>query len=162
MKKIRIEDTGFRVPENYLKDFEENLLSEIKLKNSIPNNGFKVPDTYFNNLEEKIITRVIKTKTPKVIPLFTKKTILYASTIAATVVLFFNLSSFEKEITFDSLDIETAENYIINEDMDSYEIASLLNEEDFLEDNFVQHNFNEETIETYILNNIDIDDLIVE
>lgn len=166
MKKIKIEninDTGFRVPENYLRDFEAHLLSEVKLKDTIPNNGFKVPDTYFDTLEERIISRVSKTERPKVIPLFSKKSILYASTIAAAILLLFNISFFEKEhITFDSLDLETAENYIIDENISSYEIASLLSEDDFLEDNFVQQNFNEEIIETYILNNLDIDDLIVE
>ena len=160
MKKINnIKDTGFKTPPDYFNSFEDNLMAEINLKRKVSTNGFVVPETYFDSLENNVIDSL--DKSTKVIPLFNKKAVLYISGIAAAILLFFNLSISEEQITFDNLDLETAENYIIDENISSYELAALM-DEDLLDDNFIEYNFNEETIETYLLNNMDIDDLMVE
>lgn len=150
------------MPNDYFDNLDDIILSEAKLKNTFPNASFSLPENYFAAIEDTILSRVSKPKTPKVISLFNKKTLMYASSIAAAILLLFNLSIFEKNITFDSLDIESAENYIMNETTDSYEIATLLTEEELAEDNFIEYDFNEETIETYIIDHIDIEDLMVE
>lgn len=157
-----IDASGFKAPKNYFDNLEDIILSDIKLKETVNGSGYKTPKGYFNNLEDSIIENIAEKSETKVISLFNKRNLIYISSIAAAVLILFNISIFEREISFDSLDIETAENYIIDEDISSYEIASLLTDEDLLEDNFVKYNFNEETFETYLLNNIDIDDLIVE
>ena len=113
-------------------------------------------------LEYKILDKVSEKENIKVISLFNRKNFVYASSIAAAILLLFNLSIFERNITFDSLDIETAENYIINEGVDSYEIANLLTLEELTEENFIDYNFNEENIESYIVNHIDIESLMVD
>ncbi|GAA3654183.1 hypothetical protein [Flavivirga jejuensis] len=163
-KKLHnIKETGFKVPDNYFNNLEDVILSHAKLKKMSSDSGFKLPDDYFDTLEDSIIKKV-STKTPtKVIPLFRKRTLIYISGVAAAVLLLFNLSIFEKELTFDSLDIETVENYIISENIGSYEIATLLPEEDLLEENFIEYNNVEvEAVETYILNNIDVEDIFIE
>ena len=71
-----------------------------------------------------------------------------------------NLSVFENE-SWD-IEAETVENYIINESISTYEIASLLEDEDLIEENFVNHNFSDENIENYVLDNIDIEEFILE
>lgn len=157
-----INKTGFKVPKDYFDNFEDFVLSEIKLKETIKNHGFNVPDDYFETLKIEILSKVSKKDPVKIIPLFNKRTLIYASSIAATILLLFNLSIFEKNISFDSLDIETAENYIIEENIGSYEIASLLSDYDFNEENFVNYSFNEENLENYLLENLDVDDLITE
>jgi len=158
----KIKNSGFTAPKDYFKNFEDTIMSHAKLKDSISNSGFEVPDGYFENLEDSIMQKVSERDTTKVIPLFTRRNLIYISGVAAAILLFFNLSIFNNDITFDSLDIETVENYIIDEGINSYEIAALLTEEDLLDSDFVENDYSDETIETYILDNLDIEDLIIE
>lgn len=161
-KLHNIKETGFRVPSDYFNRLEDVILSDIKLKKISSDSGFKLPDGYFDSLEDTITSKV-STKAPtKVIPLFRKRTIIYISGVAAAVLLLFNLSIFENKPTFDSLEFEAVENYIMNENIGSYEIAALLSEEDLLEENFIEYNVEDKTVETYILNNMYVEDIIIE
>ena len=161
-KLHNIEETGFKVPDDYFDALEDVILSDIKLKKTSSDSGFKLPEDYFNTLEDSVASK-ISTKSPtKVIPLFRKRTLIYISSTAAAVLLLFNLSIFKSELTFDSLDFETVENYIMDENIGSYEIAALLSEEDLLEEHFIEYQIEEETIETYILDNLDVEDIILE
>lgn len=161
-KLHNIEETGFKIPDDYFNALEAIILSNIKLKKMSSDSGFKLPENYFNALEDTI-TNKISTKTPtKVIPLFRKRTLIYISSTAAAVLLLFNLSIFKNKPTFDSLDFETVENYIMNENIGSYEIAALLSEEDLLEENFIEYQVEEKIIETYILDHLDVEDIILE
>ncbi len=161
-KLHNIKETGFKVPDDYFNSLEDRIISDIKLKKISGDSGFKLPEDYFNTLEDSI-TDKISTSTPtKVIPLFRKRTVIYMSSIAAAVLILFNLSIFENKLTFDSLDFETVENYIINENIGSYEIATLLSDDDLIEENFIEYNVEERTMETYILDNLDIEDITLE
>ncbi|SFZ92529.1 hypothetical protein SAMN05428642_102779 [Flaviramulus basaltis] len=163
MQKNRIHNinkTGFKTPQDYFNNLEDAILSEIKLKESINNSGFKIPESYFDTFESRVMNQISDNETPKVISLFNKRTLVYVSSIAAAVLLLFNLSIFNKDLDWNKLDTETVENYMINEDISSYEIASLLSDEDLKEENFITYNLNEENVETYLLNNLDIDDII--
>ncbi|NMH86692.1 hypothetical protein [Flavivirga algicola] len=161
-KLHNIKKTGFKVPKDYFDTLEDALLSDIKLKEASNDSGFKLPEGYFDTLEDKVMEKV-STKPPvKVVPLFRKRSIIYISGIAAAALLLFNLSIFKSKPTFDSLDFETVENYILNENIGSYEIATLLPEEDLLEENFIEYKVEEESVKTYILDNLDIEDLIIE
>ncbi|AUP80797.1 hypothetical protein [Flavivirga eckloniae] len=162
-KKLHnIKETGFKVPDDYFSGLEDAILSDIKLKEVSDDSGFKTPEGYFDALEDTIANKVSDKAPTKVIPLYRKRTIIYLSGIAAAVLLLFNLSIFENKPTFDSLDVETVENYIMNENIGSYEIAVLLSEDDLLEEHFIEYNVEEETVETYILDNLDIEDIIIE
>ncbi|GAA3598363.1 hypothetical protein Q4Q39_19785 [Flavivirga amylovorans] len=162
-KLHNIKNTGFKVPDDYFNSLEEAIFSDIKLEKVANDSGFKLPEGYLNTLEDVIINKV-STKTPtKRIPLFRKRAIIYISGIAAAVLLLFNLSFPENKPTFEALDIEIVENYIMDENFGSYEIATLLFEEDLLEENFIEYKDDEnETVETYILDNLDIEDIILE
>ena len=165
MKKNKlhnIEETGFKVPDDYFDALEDVILSDIKLKKMSSDSGFKLPEDYFNALEATITNKMATKTHTKVIPLFRKRTLIYISSTAAVVLLLFNLSIFKSKPTFDSLDFETVENYILNENIGSYEIAALLSEEDLLEENFIEYQVEEETIEAYILDNLDVEDIILE
>ncbi|MCF7568573.1 hypothetical protein L3X37_09370 [Sabulilitoribacter arenilitoris] len=165
-KKLHnIKSTGFEVPKGYFDAFEENLLNKISKEENTLNvnsNGFKTPEGYFDSLEERIIQNLSEEKETKVIPLINRKTIIYISSIAAAVLLLFNLSIFESSFTVGDLETETVENYVIDENISSYEIASLLTEDELNEDNLVDYNFEEENIEEYLLNNADIEELLIE
>lgn len=159
----KIKKPGFKTPENYFEGVEDAVLSQIKLK-SIEKPGFKLPEDYFDTLDEAVMAKVSKKNDTKVIHLFSRRNLIYASSIAATILLLFNLSIFERNrvTTFDSLDTATVESYILNEDIGSYEIASFIDDEEISEENFIEHSFSDENIESYILNNIDVEDFFSE
>lgn len=157
-----IKRTGFKVPEDYFDNLEDTILSHVKLEELATNSGFKAPENYFENLENQIIDKVSDKETSKVISLFSKRNLVYTSGIAAAILLLFNLSIFQKKSKWSTLDIETVENYIIDEQMTSYEIAYLLSDEQLIEENFINHDFNDENIEAYLLDNLDLSDLIIE
>ena len=165
MKKeniFKIKETGFSVPEDYFKNFEDTILSQAKLNEIVVETGFKIPDSYFVNVEKQILQQVTNKDASKVISLFNTRNILYISGIAAAILLLFNLSVFKSTSNWESLDSETVENYLINENIGAYEIASTLDNIDFSEENFINQQMNENTIETYLLENIKIEDLIIE
>ncbi len=160
-----IKKTGFKTPDNYFDTVEDKLMDAIQQENSlnqVKNTGFKTPSDYFDTLEDVILNKIEKKNTPKIIALFTKRNILYASSIAAAVLLLFNLSIFDKEVTFDSIDLQAVENYIIDEGIDSYELAALFSEDDFSEADFMEQNITAETLENYLLDNLDIEEIIIE
>ena len=160
-----IKKPGFKTPDNCFETVEDNIMDAIKQENALnlsTETGFKTPNNYFNNLEDVIISKIETKNSPKVIALFTKRNLLYASSIAAAVLLFFNLSIFDKEITFDSLNTETVENYIIDEGISSYELAALLPNDGLIETDFIQQNITDITLENYLLDNFDFEELIIE
>ncbi len=152
-----IKESGFKVPNDYFEDLEGTILSQAKLS-GIEKSGHKIPEGYLDTLEETILSQVSKKETPKVIPLFTKRNIVYISSIAAAVLLLLNLSIFEKD-NVNSLDLETVENYIIDEDISTYDIASLLTDEDLEESNYIETTFKEENVEDFIIDNLNIEDI---
>lgn len=157
-----IKNTGFKVPKDYFDGIEDAILSDIKLKELAPQSGYKLPDTYFDSLEDTILNKVSAKETSKVISIFNIKNIIYMSSAAAAILLLFNLFTLKNKSAIDRLDTETVENYIINENIGSYEIVSLLLEEDLLNEGFTELKIDEHTVETYILNNLDMENLIIE
>lgn len=152
-----INENGFRVPKNYFETFEDQLFSELKLKETAQNPGFKAPNDYFEDLETKVMAQVSNSKTKtKVIPLFSKKNLIYVSSIAAAIILLLTLNI---NGTPEELDEQTVENYLLNEEISPYEIASLLEEEELTEDNFIEYTIEESTVEDYIIDNLSVEDL---
>lgn len=162
-KLKNIKEAGFKVPDNYFDGIEDSVLSQIKLK-SIGGPGFKVPDGYFDTLEDTVLNKVSKDEKTKVINLFTRRNLLYVSSIAATILLLFNLNLFNKKsISFDTLETATVESYIMNEYINSFDMASLFTEDDdIVVDNFIELNFSEENMEDYILNHVDMEYFFLE
>ncbi|WP_194767189.1 hypothetical protein [Tamlana sp. I1] len=161
-----IKSAGFNTPKDYFETFEDKLFDKLKneaVLNEKVQSGFKAPKNYFETLDTNILQAVEDSKkTTKVIPLFSKKTILYASTIAAAIALFFGLSIFDSKPSFDALDAQTMENYILNENISTSEIASLFTDEELNENLFSEHNFDDENLEEYLINHADIETLITE
>ena len=154
--------TGFKIPDGFFDGLEDTILSQARLKNMAKSSGFNIPENYLDAIEDNILSKVSKSDNVKVIKLFSRKNIIYVSSIAAAVLLLFNLSVFKQVPTFDSLELATVENYIINEDIDMDQITSLLTQEELTEENFMDNGFSEENMETYLLNNLDIEDFISE
>jgi len=156
-----INKTGFKVPENYFEDFQEALLSELKLKESCANSGFKVPENYFETLDNKILKAVKDQKETKVIKLFNWKKIAYATPIAATVIIMLGiLFNKNSSLSIDKIETASIENYILTEELEPNEMASLFSNEDLSEINFTNNNLNPETLEDFVLDNLDIEEII--
>ncbi|XCF05679.1 hypothetical protein ABI125_13250 [Tamlana crocina] len=162
-KLHNIKNTGFKAPDNYFDTLEDRLFTEAKLKANVGGPGFVMPEGYLDGLENTILNKVPKTEEPKVISIFSKRTLVYVSSIAAAILLLFNLSILEtKPTTFDSLDTETVENYILEEDIGSYEINASLTADDFYVDNFSEETIDDESFEDYILNDVNLEDIMLE
>ncbi len=160
-----IKNTGFKTPDNYFNTVEDNIMNAIKQENSLKTNietGFITPDNYFNTIEDVIINKIDIENKPKVISLFSKRNLIYVSSVAAAILLYFNLSFFDKDISLDTLDFKTVENYILDQGIDSYEIAALLTEDEVSKINFgiLDNAFNTEFLEDYLLENIEIENIL--
>lgn len=156
-----IEKTGFKVPETYFKDFEDTLLCELNLREHVSATGFQVPEDYFESLEKSIYNRVTKNKQSKVINLLSVKRTVYAVAIAASLVLMFSVFFNNKEsLTLDNIETASIENYILNEDLETADIASLLTNIDASGFNAVDVNLNSDSLEDYLLENLEVDDFI--
>lgn len=160
-----IKNTGFKTPDNYFNTVEDSIMNAIKHENSLKANiesGFKTPDDYFNTVEDAIINKIDTENKPKVISLFSKRNLIYVSSVAAAILLYFNLSFFDKDTSLDTLDFQSVENYILDQGMDSYEIAALLTEDELSNINFeiLDNTFNIEFLEDYLLENIEIENIL--
>ena len=157
-----INSSGFKVPKDYFSQVEEQILNEVHLKNKVEVSGFHVPDSYFESLEEQIFEKLETKNETKVIKLFSWKKAMYASAIAATIVLMFNLFFTSETITFESIEIATIENYLEDEGFTSNDFASLLTDEELNKDNFIENEIPEYLIKDYLMNTIELEDLILE
>ena len=139
---------------------------KYKKLHNINSAGFKTPHDYFESFDEKIISKLnaknLGEKESKVIQLFSIRNLIYVSSIAAAILLLFNLSIFEIKPTFDTLETETVENYIIDENISSYEIAALLSDEHIDEAFIIDYFVNDDNIEEYLFDNADIEALMIE
>ncbi len=157
--------SGFKTPEGYFGTLETKLLETLETQSALHNvthPGFKTPEDYFSSLEDRIIGQVSETKKPKVIALSRQKAVLYLSSIAAAVLLFFNLSIFKTTPSFESLETASVEAYLIDENISSYEIAALLSDEQINTTIDLDLDIDQANIETYLLEHADIDDLLIE
>lgn len=157
-----IKDSGLKVPKDYFENLETCILSHVNIKEKVSGAGFTVPKDYFTKVEEDILTKTTKEKSVKVISLFNKRNIIYTSSIAAALVLLFNLSNLNTKVSYDSLSLETVENYILNEDYSTDDIAALFNDDDLLEEDFNSISFSDEAMQEYLNNNLELNDLYIE
>lgn len=160
-----IKSSGFNVPKDYFDTFENNLLDRINAEENIistESTGFNTPEGYFDTLEDRVFDTLSEEKETKVISLFSRKAIVYVSSVAAAALILFNLSIFSNTITVGDLETATVENYLLDEDISSYDIASLFTEELPNEEGLVNFDLNEEHLEEYLLNNADIENLMIE
>lgn len=158
-----INTSGFKVPKDYFSQLEEQILTEVLLKNTVDTSGFNVPDSHFETLENKIFQKLEEEQDVKVIPLFSWKKVMYISALAACVILMFNAFYNDSEtITFDSLETSSIQNYLEQEDYTSYELASLLTDDELNINIFTDTKISEESLEDYLLNQSDIEDLITQ
>lgn len=161
-----IKSTGFKTPDNYFESLDDAIyskLAEDNLSSKINSNGFEVPEDYFETFDDKVLSAVNENDSTKVIPPFSWKKAAYISGIAASLVLVFNiLFTDTDELTFDDLETVSIENYLLNEDLNAYEIAPYLGASELNSNDFVDTNIKASDIEDYLIQNSDVEQLITD
>ncbi|WP_347925302.1 hypothetical protein [Pontimicrobium sp. SW4] len=161
-----IKNAGFKAPKDYFQNLEDQIMDNIKLDVALQNTddgtGYKMPEGYLDTLEDVIFSKVTKTTNSRVISLFNKQTLIYISGVAAAVLIMLNVFWNSSEISIDSIDNELVENYIINEGINTYEIASLLtgNDDINLDIEIFDDTFNDDSLKDYLLENVNLEDII--
>lgn len=160
MKKVH-KNSGFKLPENYLENFNDSLLDKISSQEEIklPNkDGFTVPKDYFKTLHKNISDKLEDTPT-KVIPLKSYKKYYYSAIAAAAIVLLFVGINFNKTGDYSIEDIANADidSYIEYTDLDfsSYEIAEVVPIDNLDITDILDAGINEENIIDYLEDDLD-------
>ena len=97
----------------------------------------------------------------KVINLFSFRKIAYAAAVAASLILIYNISYNKNEgLNINHIETASIENYILTEGLETSDIASLFSDEDLSEITSVKNTISSESLENYVLENLDIDELI--
>jgi hypothetical protein len=161
-----IKSTGFKTPDNYFESLEDCIYSKMledKLPSINDSSGFKVPEDYFDTLDYKVLNAIEIEESSKVVSLFNWKKVAYLSGIAASIILVFNLFiKNSNKLTFDNLETASIENYLLNEDLNAYDIAPYLGTDSLDSDDFIENTMNASDIEDYLLLNSDVEQLIID
>jgi hypothetical protein len=156
---------GFKVPDSYFSDLEDRLVTKLEEEALPESSGFKVPDGYFDELEERLATQLFpKQRNPKIINLINRKRIYYVAGVAASVMLLVSIFNNPGSGSLDSINLTAIEMYIEegSADIDPYDVATLLTDEEF--DNLLLESslVSEESLESYLLENLDDTTLLTE
>ena len=131
-EKSNMLKNGFISPENHLQSFEDKFFNEEKLLGN-KNSGYMVPDNYFNGLEEKIYSKI---KNPKVLTLLNNKYLkTIGFSIAASVLLFFSIYNFNSNndrLYIENIEVTEMENWMDDDliSFNTYEISEIFNDND--------------------------------
>lgn len=161
-----IKNSGFKTPDGYFDAFDERLLKKLNVNKemaSISDSGFKVPDNYFETFDDKLQAHLKnENSSTKVIKLNPWRKVAYLSGVAASIALLLTfLLNSKGQLTINQIETASIENYLIDQNLNAYDIASFLNEEDLIVDNFISSSLTEESLENYLINNTSIEDLII-
>lgn len=163
-KEFNIKNTGFKIPKDYFDGVEDSVFSslreeQLKGKTGAPN--ITVPEGYFESIEHRVMAKINKPE-PKVIQLNYKRVLWSAASIAAILMLYFVMFNKTEPITLDTIDTELVEAYILEQDVNSYDLASLLTEDDLERINMdiLEEEFTNDELEEYILDNIELETIL--
>lgn len=159
--------SGFKIPNNYMEDFEAKLFDKLEISSKSKENksGFQVPIDYFNTLEDTVQDRLDSVKNRgKLIPLFSKKHLYYASAVAAIFLILFSTVLLKSPNASDlnELDYAAMEQYIEEEDLDYNDISNLIYEEGLIMDDFNSYSLNDQAVFDYLSENVEDSGLIIE
>ncbi len=132
--------SGFKAPEGYFDNFEENLFDPQK-KSELPklNHGFVVPDNYFESFENNLFQKIENNNNNKVQDFIDKPVIslksrrIIITAIAAVLLLFitspFIINSQKEEV----LNIETSYFSLNEDEITDVELVAFLDESQITE-----------------------------
>jgi hypothetical protein len=159
---------GFSTPKGYFENFDEQLFLKIKEGPLPKETGFSLPEGYMDSFDERLFDRLYgSSEAPiKVKPLYRTKRFLYMVSVAASIALMFSVINFDTDLpkAFDELSVSTIERYIDEGklELDSYDIGALLSDEEMSNLNLEDELYLEETLQEYLLENLDDTNLLIE
>jgi len=163
--KEKKHNTGLNVPDGYFDNFEDRMMLKV-MEESLPkSNGFKVPKGYFEQFNVAPEFTSEPTPQPAVISIFRKKTLLYVSGVAASLLLIISLiNTKDDNLSMDSLSADTVEAYINDgvADIDAYDVMALLSEEELESISIPSEIISEENLEAYLIDNLDETSFLIE
>ncbi|MEO8935110.1 MAG: hypothetical protein ABI295_12465, partial [Xanthomarina sp.] len=152
----------FKTPENYFSNLEDHIMTRIILEEKSDKKVFETPENYFESLEDRIISQVSNEHEPKVISLFTKRNIIAVSSVAATIVLLFNLNFFTKDFSFSSIENEVLENYVSNQEFEEFNLEAEMIENIDITSFILGESISDASLEYYLYHNSDLEDFFSE
>ncbi|NRD19745.1 hypothetical protein HNV08_06765 [Winogradskyella eckloniae] len=160
-----IKSSGFKTPDNYFNSIDDQILGRINKSDALSGieaPGFTVPSSYFDTVEASILEKIEdKAKTP-VIQLKPRRTLYYVAGIAASLLLLIGLVfNNEEELSLNTIDTASIENYLYQEEYSYDELATLFKTEDISETDFIDISISEDYLDSY-LENIDTEDFILD
>ena len=160
-----IKDTGFKAPDRYFEAFDDALLSRLNNTNQLKDihaSGFDMPKNYLDTFDQSVLDKIQK-KDSKVVRLLPWKKMAYATAVAASVLLMFSLIfKSSDELSFETIETATIEDYIFEEDFTSLELAALFTEDELNSNDLVETTISDDSIEDYLLEHMSLEDLIIE
>ncbi|MCX7549087.1 hypothetical protein OS188_14110 [Xanthomarina sp. F1114] len=159
-KLHNIKQSGFKTPEDYFSNLEDNIMSQIHLDKKIDKTVFKTPESYFDSLEDRILNKISDNQETKVISLVTKRTLIAVSSVAAAIVLLFNLNLFSKDFSFSTIETEVLEKYVSNQEFDTYDLETELIEDIDISSFILEESISDASLENYLYNTSDLEDFI--
>ena len=165
-KKLKdIKQTGFKTPKDYFSTLEDAVLDQIKtddLLKGMESTGYSLPEGYLSSVEDNVFNKLDSNKDVKVVSLLSRRNLLYMSGVAAAIVILFSVFIKNEVNTNEELDYDMVENYIMQQDISSYELAALLTEEELesINSEVMDEAFTDDEMETYLLENVNIEEII--
>ncbi len=160
--------SGLKIPHNYMSDFEANLFEKLDIKSAFAdkeNSGFQIPENYFNTVELNIQVKLdSESKRGKLVEIFSRKQLYYASAIAAIFIVLFStvLLKSPEANDLNNLNYTAIEEYIDEEDLDYNDISNLIFEEGLILDNLNSYSYSDQALFEYLSENVEDSGLIIE
>jgi hypothetical protein len=163
--KQKTSDNNFEVPQNYFEDLTERIQTKIALS-ELPKaeQAFAVPENYFDTLQSRIADRIAASepkKETKVIPLWRRNIVKYASAACFLLMASFGVYFYQNGSTTAVQQTQSAE--AINEqllyDIDESTIIDHLEAQNTTSSNIKTASASDTEMENYILSNFSSSDL---
>jgi len=163
--KQKTSDNNFEVPQNYFEDLTERIQTRITLE-ALPKAGqaFAVPENYFDTLQSRIAEKIAASepkKVAKVIPLWRRNIVKYASAACFVLMASFGVYFYQNGSTTTVQQVQSAE--AVNEqmlyDIDESTIIDHLEAENTTTSNIKTTSASDTEMENYILSNFSSNDL---
>jgi len=111
--KQNTKSNSFEVPQNYFEELTERIETNVALSQIVkPENAFAVPENYFDTLQDRIASKIATTevkKEPKIIPLWRKSFVKYASAACFVLMASFGFYFYQNNASTETLPIQTAD-----------------------------------------------------
>ncbi|OUR93331.1 hypothetical protein A9Q87_05120 [Flavobacteriales bacterium 34_180_T64] len=161
-----IKKTGFKAPDNYFESFDERLLDTFNANQQLSNietSGHKIPEQYLESFDKKLLSKISPINEPKVVQFISWNKLAYTIAVAASLILIFSLVfKASYDLSFETIETASLEIFLDEGEFTSYELASLLTDDELNSNSFTETSISESSIEDYLLENASIEDLIIE